>query len=93
MKASSDDRFKGILVDRLNRIKLNQLSVHVALSRFSFHVSAAWLCHCGGEGGAHDPRRLDDEVSALNLLDRNYQLSPGFPEAGRSCLVKLRYRF
>jgi outer membrane cobalamin receptor len=36
---------------------------------------------------------LDLEVSATNLLDRNCELSSGFPEPGRVGLVQLRYRF
>jgi outer membrane cobalamin receptor len=36
---------------------------------------------------------LDLEVSSTNLLDRNDELSSGFPEPGRVGLVQLRYRF
>ena len=36
---------------------------------------------------------LDAELSGSNLLDRNYQLYPGFPEAGRVVAVNLRYRY
>jgi outer membrane receptor protein involved in Fe transport len=38
-------------------------------------------------------RGLDAELSGSNLLDRNYQLYPGFPEAGRVVAVNLRYRY
>jgi hypothetical protein len=31
---------------------------------------------------------LDLEISAANLFDRNYELSPGFPETGRVGLVQ-----
>jgi outer membrane cobalamin receptor len=37
-------------------------------------------------------RGSDAELSGSNLLDRNYQLCPGFPEAGRVVAVNLRYR-
>jgi vitamin B12 transporter len=36
---------------------------------------------------------LDVEISAANLFDKNYELYPGFPEAGRVGMVQLRYRF
>ena len=36
---------------------------------------------------------LDAELSGSNLFDRNYQLYPGFPEAGRIVAVNLRYRY
>ncbi len=36
---------------------------------------------------------LDAEASGQNLLDENYSLYPGFPEAGRTLRVGLRYRF
>ncbi|MGH9257245.1 MAG: hypothetical protein ACRD3C_22025 [Vicinamibacterales bacterium] len=32
-------------------------------------------------------------LSATNLFDRHYELSSGFPEAGRVGLVQLRYRY
>ena len=38
-------------------------------------------------------RGSDAELSGSNLLDRNYQLYPGFPEAGRVVAVNLRYRY
>ena len=37
--------------------------------------------------------RARSRVSATNLLDRNYELSSGFPEPGRVGFVQLRYRF
>lgn len=36
---------------------------------------------------------LDLELSGANLFDRNYELYPGFPEAGRTGIVQVRYRF
>jgi iron complex outermembrane receptor protein len=36
---------------------------------------------------------LDLELAGSNLLDRNYQLYPGFPEAGRTVSANIRYRF
>ena len=36
---------------------------------------------------------LDGELTGSNVFDRNYQLYPGFPEAGRIVAVNLRYRF
>jgi TonB-dependent Receptor Plug Domain len=38
-------------------------------------------------------RGLDAELSGSNLFDRNYQLYPGFPEAGRIVAVNLRYHY
>lgn len=38
-------------------------------------------------------RRLDLEISATNLFDRNYELASGYPEPGRIGLVQLRYRY
>jgi iron complex outermembrane receptor protein len=38
-------------------------------------------------------RTLDVEVSGTNVFDRQYELSSGFPEAGRVALVQLRFRY
>jgi iron complex outermembrane receptor protein len=37
-------------------------------------------------------QNLDFQIGARNLLDRNYQLTAGFPSEGRSIFINLRYR-
>ncbi len=36
---------------------------------------------------------VDVVVGARNLLDRNFELAPGFPEPGRSLFTKVRWKF
>jgi outer membrane receptor protein involved in Fe transport len=38
-------------------------------------------------------RGFDLELTGSNLFDRNYQLYPGFPEAGRIVAVNFKYRY
>jgi len=38
-------------------------------------------------------RSLDVELAGSNVLDQNYQLFSGYPEAGRVVRVNIRYRF
>jgi hypothetical protein len=38
-------------------------------------------------------RGFDVELTGSNLFDRNYQLYPGFPEAGRIVAVNFKYRY
>lgn len=39
------------------------------------------------------PRRLELQAGVHNILDRNYLLVDGYPEAGRTVSANLRYRF
>jgi iron complex outermembrane recepter protein len=38
-------------------------------------------------------RQIDAEIAGMNLTDKNYWLSEGYPEAGRTVRVNLRFRF
>jgi iron complex outermembrane receptor protein len=39
------------------------------------------------------PQGIELAIGARNLLDQNYQLAQGYPEAGRSFFVSARYRY
>jgi iron complex outermembrane receptor protein len=47
----------------------------------------------GVGGTARIYRQAEVQVSVQNLFDRNYFLVDGYPEAGRTAYVNLRYRF
>ena len=56
-------------------------------------VSLAGYSTVGAKAAVAIRTALDVEISGANLFDRNDELYPGFPEAGRVGLVQLRYRF
>ena len=77
-------RLVGSLNAESSRAVQDDAGVLLSLAGYSTaSAKAAVTIHTG----------LDLEVSATNLLDRNYELSSGFPEPGRVGLVQLRYRF
>jgi outer membrane receptor protein involved in Fe transport len=84
--------YRGIPKVRLVA-SLNTESSRLTQDDAGLFVTLPSYATVGAKAGVSLYPGLDLEVSGLNLLDHNYQLYPGYPEAGRIGLVQLRYRF
>lgn len=77
-------RLQGIVQFEDGRHNLNEPGATVRLSQFTtVDVSATYFF----------PGGVEAQGGASNLFDRNYQLFEGYPEAGRTFFLNLRYRF
>jgi iron complex outermembrane receptor protein len=77
-------RFIGSLNHESSRTSQDDAGLLLSLNGYTTISAKASLTVAPG---------LDLELTASNLYDRNYQLCPGFPDAGRVVAVNIRCRY
>jgi iron complex outermembrane recepter protein len=77
-------RLQGVLQTEAGRYNLNEAGAVRRLDQFTI-VDA--------QASYQIKENIEAQIGASNIFDRNYSLFEGYPEAGRTLFVNVRYRF